>query len=50
MSRTVTIQSLPPELLDYILDFVRGPGVNSLYDDGKPRNADLRAAALVSRE
>ncbi|KAL8287310.1 hypothetical protein RQP46_003762 [Phenoliferia psychrophenolica] len=44
-----TIHSLAPELLDHILDLVRGPSVTSRFADAVPKNSDLLSAALVCR-
>ncbi|KAL8287235.1 hypothetical protein RQP46_003687 [Phenoliferia psychrophenolica] len=46
---SATIHSLAPELLDHILDLVRGPGVSSLDSKVCPSNSHLLSAALVCR-
>ncbi|KAL8287183.1 hypothetical protein RQP46_003635 [Phenoliferia psychrophenolica] len=46
---SATIHSLAPEVLDHVLDLVRGPAFASCYEDYVPRNKDLLAAALVCR-
>ncbi|KAL8287270.1 hypothetical protein RQP46_003722 [Phenoliferia psychrophenolica] len=46
---SATIHSLAPELLDHILDLVRGPGTPPSYIDARHSNSHLLSAALVSR-
>ncbi|KAL8287213.1 hypothetical protein RQP46_003665 [Phenoliferia psychrophenolica] len=47
---SATIHSLAPELLEHILDLVRGPGAPTPDNAARPTNSDLLSAALVSRD
>ncbi|KAL8287257.1 hypothetical protein RQP46_003709 [Phenoliferia psychrophenolica] len=44
-----TVHSVPPELLDHILDLVRPPSIAWRDIDSVPNNSDLLSAALVCR-